>query len=441
MSDENAELPKRVDELSKRIDELSKPVAGKMINLRLLHLRECAQIWSESANIESFIEMCNTHTLNSAGKLIKLTDTDDKSECIDFRYQNPLDTEIFGSKFEGQYWVDYMIAAGPKDPTKVVSKKNHYMFWQEGIAPYYNPASSSAMVQPYINNRLIIKVPKKQTLNTISGQRINKGKESLSGFEQTIALSVAAGNYPSFFTTCSEGDKSVTYESGAQSMGDLALSENKFNIETDLFIAHTGLYSLYFSKAYAKFRHNVGLPPLDRHEPTQLIPELLAPGQPQRSYNLNNDADGLYFGLSAGVRNLVTMMWAENNLWDLLITKPEQLDQHKPGQTVKLVNELLDTTYPLHFDLILMEDEHAVYAFDEDDRTEGRWYWVYEQELTSSFDGESQKDVEPNVPYLRPKLPLQIVQYSIPHPPENEGMAPIALMNYDVDDEGFPFTC
>jgi hypothetical protein len=393
-------------------------VADRMINLRLLHLRECAEIWSESESIEKFIMVCN-------------------EKKIDFRWQNPLDETLFALEFKEKGWVKYLIAFGPRI-AEAVKEGNPYLFWYEGIPPFYNPSNSSMMLQPFINNRIIIKVPKKQRVKYIENNKIVESKEYLTGFQQAIALTIFAAEDPAVFTSKQEINQNLTYKSGAETMCTLDLSEKEYNIKTGLFVADSGRYSVYFSPAYKEYRKLFDLPAIVPRDPTQLIPEILAPEQPKKSFNLDNNSSGLYFSISAGIRNLLTTMWTEDSIWNLVITSKEFFDQHKPGQTVKLINELLDTTYPLHFDLVFMEDEHAHYVLDKK-TGKGSWKWMYDNEFVSKFQEGS--DIEAGVPYPTSKLPLQIIEYTIPSPPQNEGMAPIALMNYDVDDYGMPFTC
>lgn len=399
--------------------EVPSSVADRMINLRLLHLRECAEIWSESQNIEDFINECN-------------------GKKIDFRWQDPLNETLFALKFKDKNWVKYLKAFGPRIAEEAAKEGNPYLFWYEGIPPFYNPSTSSMMLQPFINNRIIIKVPKKQRVKYIENDLIVESKEYLSGFQQAIALTSFAADDPAVFSAKQKSNHNLTYKSGAETMYTLDLSEKEYNINTGLFVADSGRYSVYFSSAYKEYRKLFDLPPIVPRDPTQLIAEMLAPEQPKKSFNLDNDSSGLYFSISAGIRNLLTTMWTEDSIWDLVITSKEFFNQHKPGQTVKLINELLDTTYPLHFDLVLMEDEHAHYILDKN-TGKGSWKWIYTPEFVSQFQDGS--DIKAGVPYSISKLPLQIIEYTIPTPPQNEGMAPIALMNYDVDDYGMPFTC
>ncbi|WP_028862615.1 hypothetical protein [Psychromonas aquimarina] len=405
--------------IDKSETEIPGSVADRMINLRLLHLRECAEIWSESESIENFIITCN-------------------EKKIDFRWQDPLDETVFDIKFKDKAWVKFLKAYGPKKAGEPVKEGNPYLFWYEGIPPFYNPSNSSMILQPYINNRIIIKVPKKQNVKYFENGQIVESEECLTGFQQAIALTNIVADDPALFSAKQQSNQNLTYKSGAETMYTLDLSEKEYNINTGLFVADSGRYSVYFSPAYKEYRKLFDLPPIVPHDPTQLIPEILAPEQPEKSFNLDNNSSGLYFSLSAGLRNLLTTMWTNDSIWDLAITTKERLEQHKPGQTVKLINDLLDTTYPLHFDLVIMEDEHAHYVLDKD-TGKGSWIWIYSEDFVSKFKEGS--DIKAGVAYPTSKLPLQMIEYTIPTPPQNESMAPIALMNYDVDDYGMPFTC
>jgi len=165
----------------------------------------------------------------------------------------------------------------------------------------------------------------------------------------------------------------------------------------------------------------------------ELIPTILDPKVPRPSYDLSDDAS-LYISFGAVMANLVSLLWTNEDMQKLFITK--DLDSHKPGQTIKLLKDILEYDYPFHLDLLLFEDEDAIYSEDESGR--GNWSWQYDEQTCNAFE---EGLLNPDTRYDNPQLPLQGMELVVPVPPKVEAMEPVALNRYNIDDSAFPFTC
>ncbi|PKG39284.1 hypothetical protein [Psychromonas sp. Urea-02u-13] len=373
-------------------------IPEKLTSLRQLHLRSSAKIWSESESIEQFLVTCN-------------------SEELDFRFQDPSDY----SEFKDKYWVTFMKELGPKNPLKVACKDNPYLFWYEGVVPFFNTTNGEYLVQPYINNSIVLKLPK---------------APEVGGYELANALSSYSA-ISSWLFTDEDPQKQKEFEyknSGANTLGDLHFTEELFNTDPELFIKNVGRYSVYFSPAYAIFYEKEYGKPLLYDNPTELIANSLAPIQPKPSYDLNNDT-GTYLSFGAAMQKLVALMWTDNDVWKLIITKDK--DAHKPGQTIKLIEQLLGYNYPFYLDLVLEEDENIVY-----DQAQDKWVWLYDEETCNSLvHKQGERGLKAGKKYNNPQLPLQELILAIPAPPKQASLSPVALMSYNTDNSGYPFSC
>ena len=382
-----------------------------LTRLRDLHLQSIAQIWTDSDGIEQFISQCN-------------------KENLDFRTVDP--SSFNGESFKDKYWVKMLLQLGPKNPEQTVEIKkiddegdyNTYLFWYEEIAPYYNELSGQYMLQPYLNNRITLKLPKKPVV---------PAGENESHF-LTRAIASFIHESPWMFNEKLESQQSLTYkDSKASSLGDLSLVEDFFGYECALFIKAYGRYCVYFSAAYQEFYQQKYNKPLDCRSPVELIPTILDPKVPRPSYDLSDDAS-LYISFGAVMANLVSLLWTNEDMQKLFITK--DLDSHKPGQTIKLLKDILEYDYPFHLDLLLFEDEDAIYSEDESGR--GNWSWQYDEQTCNAFE---EGLLNPDTRYDNPQLPLQGMELVVPVPPKVEAMEPVALNRYNIDDSAFPFTC
>lgn len=376
-------------------------IPEKLTSLRQLHLRSSAKIWSESESIEQFIVTCN-------------------SDDLDFRFQDPSDYQ----EFQDKYWVTFMKELGPKDPLLVASEENPYLFWYEGVVPFFNSTNGEYLVQPYINNSIVLKLPKRPPESEVDGYELANALSSYSAISSWL-----------FTDEDPEKQKEFKYKnSGANTLGDLHFTEEIFNTEPELFIKNVGRYSVYFSPAYAEFYEKQYGKPLLYDNPTELIANSLAPIQPKPSYDLNNDS-GTYLSFGAAMQKLVALMWTDNDVWQLIITKDKAA--HKPGQTIKLIEQLLGYNYPFYLDLVLEEDENISY-----EKTRDKWVWTYNEETCGSLVHKTtERGLIAGKQYNNPQLPLQELVLVIPAPPKQASLAPVALMSYDTDNSGYPFSC
>lgn len=382
-----------------------------LTRLRDLHLQSIAQVWTESDEIELFISQCN-------------------KEGLDFRTVSPV--SFNDGYYKDMYWVKMLIQLGPKKPAEAMEVKriddsgefNRYLFWYEQIAPYYNEISGQYMLQPYLNNTITLRLPKKPLASD----------NTSDGYFQTRAIASFIHNSPWMFNEKQDCQAPLTYKAtGASTLGDLSMVEDFFDYDCALFIQAYARYCVYFSKAYQEFYERKYNKKLDHSSPVELIPTLLDPKVPKPSYDLSDDAS-LYISFGAVMANLISLLWTNDDLRKMFITS--DINSHKPGQTIKLLKDLMEYDYPFHLDLILLEDDHAIYT--EEVNGKGNWHWQYDQTTCDAFVGDT---LRPDTIYNYPQLPLQGMDLVVPVPPTIEAIAPVALNRYNVDDSAFPFTC
>ena len=388
-----------------------------VFSLRELHLQTIPTVWADGGQIEEFIKQ-NPNT---------------------YQYTDPTKSEAF----KNSYWAKLVVETGPKVPEQAVSESNPYYFWAKGIAPFFDANNGRYMIQPFANNRIFVSVPKKIV-----------GTESSAALAVKATKAIAAYfvSSPSMFREMNPLiQKNMTYAaSGAKTMGDFDAMKDMFGTECQLFIK---LMSRYISADNWDFK------PLQ-----QSFMHLLAPGANNlaSTYNLG-DGNSLYYAFGAALQNLVALIWSNECARKSVITKRENLVHltpysPAPGGTVQLLKELVGYDYPFFMDLIILEDEDAVFfeqVWEKVGSSNGevlttnpnsreykelvdRWVWTYSKER---IDSVLDSGIEVGKYYIQPKFPIQAIELMVPMQPDIKENSPVALTRYNVDSSGYPFSC
>jgi len=427
-------------------------------------------MWNEKDSIEKFIRKCTENDL-------------------DFRFEDPADYGL-----EKKYWAKVLKRVGPKYPHREVEPKkitkgedspkdNPYLFWLLETVPYYNQLRARYVLQPFQNNTIAIKLPKRPT----TPEGMTKEQE---GWWLSQAIAAYSQISPWMFIM-SETPGLTNKVSGASSVGDLTYSEDYFGLQTKLFIRGVEQFSVYFMKSYQEYYLKKTGKPLVYKKDVEVYESLLAPNPPDPSYDLSN-ASSIYLSFGAAMLNLVSLIWNSEEMWKMVITKEEDIHKYEPGQTVLLINELLGYEYPFHFDFVILEDKEAdfvsrkvAYSHNKKKKIEDNPVWKPNEDLidwlwTWKYDGDEYKGWSPtgykevkveeeylnstesfiqavhniadyevqmepefhrDVYYPSPRFPLQQLWQVCPYPPTSSEAAPIALNRYNIDDSKYPFTC
>ncbi|GAA3934184.1 hypothetical protein [Litoribacillus peritrichatus] len=381
---------------------------NKITTLRQLHIQSIAQIWSESDEITKFIE--------EAGE--------------DYKSINPTEwvcPESGEKPYQESFWARLTVKLGPVKVFDKLSNENPYRFWYKGVAPIFNSSNGGYMVQPFVNNRIIIKLPKKP--------------ENLSPTELTKAIAAYFVSSPGLFGDSHISQHDLNFKnSGASVLGDLNILQEQFQLNSGLFI-----------KMVTRFTSEYNFDPVEQTIDSVIVPQV----DVHSTYDLS-DSPSVYNSFGAAMQNLLALMWSSEEIRKAVITKPEDIEKHPPGQTVRIIKELIGYEYPFLLDLIIEEDNDTAF-FDKVnlvDRDSGvvsvkeaqgglelrnRWVWRYDQETIDQLD--SKGNLSPSDYYIFPKIPLQTLEMVVPIQPQLKDNSPVALSRYNVDSAGFPFSC
>ncbi|PHS05747.1 MAG: hypothetical protein COA88_11815 [Kordia sp.] len=398
---------------------------NRVMNLRQIHIQSVAEVWSETEEIENFIKNAKCDPAFTGEK-----------EGQDYKYINPVKwLNDQGKDSNNSYWTKMVVKLGPKDPTKKVIHSldddldNPYYFWYEGVSPFFNISNGNYMLQPYLNNRIVIKVPSRPRFR------------SNASINSSIAIAAYFAASPSLFGKRNETQENKIYSgSGGSTVGHLDLMEETFGINSNLFIKLEERYTSKFT--FNKFKQSLS------NVLTPLGPEK----NKQPSFDLA-DSPALYNSFAAALQSLVALMWSSDEIYEAIITKPEDLKKEfNGGSTIQLMNELLGYEYPFSLDLIIMEDKDVAFHLDPvvdvvglDKPEKNCWLWKYDEKVCEELEANSSEAdgcaIKLDKYYLHPQIPLQTLQLVIPMKPRDNSIAPVALTRYNVDSSGYPFSC